>query len=146
MKTYLLLLSLCFLFMSFSSMAQTPDQEKPQPGRETLKPAGENLDSTLGAIKPPAFPGGEAALKKFLKNNMQYPRLAKKNGVQGTVAVSFTVDEQGNLSEVKLLKDVGAGLGEEALRLVGLMPKWEPGTQNGQPVRMTHRQAIRFEL
>ncbi len=94
----------------------------------------------------PAFPGGEAERNKFLAANIQYPQQATENGIQGTVYVSFVVDSKGNVTEVKILRGIGGGCDEEALRVVKMMPKWHPGKQNGKNVRVLFNMPIYFKL
>jgi len=94
----------------------------------------------------PAFPGGEAERNKFLATNIQYPQQATENGIQGTVYVSFVVDSKGNVTEVKILRGIGGGCDEEALRVVKMMPKWHPGKQNGKNVRVLFNMPIYFKL
>jgi protein TonB len=93
----------------------------------------------------PAFPGGEAERNKFLAENIQYPQQATENGIQGTVYVSFVVDSKGNVTDVKILRGIGGGCDEEALRVVKMMPKWHPGKQNGKNVRVLFNMPIYFK-
>ena len=94
----------------------------------------------------PAFPGGEGERNKFLAENIQYPQQATENGIQGTVYVSFVVDSKGNVTDVKILRGIGGGCDEEALRVVKMMPKWHPGKQNGKNVRVLFNMPIYFKL
>lgn len=94
----------------------------------------------------PAFPGGEAERNKFLAENIVYPQQATENGIQGTVYVSFVVDSKGNVTDVKILRGIGGGCDEEALRVVKMMPKWHPGKQNGKQVRVLFNMPIYFKL
>lgn len=94
----------------------------------------------------PSFPGGEAALMKFLGNNIKYPAIAKDAGIQGTVFVTFVVDEDGNVKDVKVLRSIGGGCDEEAIRVVQSMPKWSPGKQRGKAVKVQYNLPIRFTL
>jgi len=83
----------------------------------------------------PAFPGGEQALKSFVQHNIVYPKLAKQNKIQGRVYVSFVVEKNGSLTDIKVVQGIGAGCDDEALRVVRLMPKWKPGRRQGHEVR-----------
>lgn len=94
----------------------------------------------------PSFPGGDAALMKYLANNIKYPAIAKDAGIQGTVYVTFVVDEKGNVTDVKVLRSIGGGCDEEAIRVVENMPKWKPGKQRGKPVKVQYNLPIRFTL
>jgi periplasmic protein TonB len=94
----------------------------------------------------PSFPGGEGELAKFLGANIVYPQIAKESGIQGTVYVSFVVDSKGKVTDVRVLRGIGGGCDEEALRVVRMMPSWHPGKQNGQSVRVQFNMPIRFTL
>ncbi|MBK7937479.1 MAG: TonB family protein [Lewinellaceae bacterium] len=96
--------------------------------------------------KPPAFPGGEKDLLKYLAENIKYPPLARENNIQGTVAISFVIGKSGQVSDVQLVKDIGGGCGKEAMRVVQTMPKWIPGENNGIPVKVRFTLPVRFRL
>jgi TonB family protein len=94
----------------------------------------------------PAFPGGVEAYRAFLQKNVQYPEAAKARNISGDVFVSFSVDEAGRLLDAEVIKGVGYGLDEEALRLVRLMPWWTPARLAGKPVRVPATLRIRFGM
>ncbi|MEZ4806260.1 MAG: energy transducer TonB [Flavobacteriales bacterium] len=94
----------------------------------------------------PEFPGGSEALFKYMGKHVTYPEEAIENGVQGTVYVSFVIESDGRINEVKVLRGIGSGCDEEALRVVKSMPNWIPGTQRGKPVRVRYNLPIRFHL
>lgn len=94
----------------------------------------------------PEFPGGIDSLYAFLRRNLVYPDEAKKNGIEGKVFVTFVVNVDGSITDVKVLRDIGGGCGEEAVRVVKMMPKWKPATVKGQPVRMQYNLPVRFLL
>jgi len=94
----------------------------------------------------PEFSGGYEAMLKFLKDKMQYPTLAQESGIQGTVFVQFVVSKTGQLSNVKILRGIGGGCDEEAVRVVKEMPNWVPGRQNGQDVPVMLQIPINFQL
>ncbi len=96
--------------------------------------------------KMPTFPGGDAALMKYLQKNVKFPAIAQENGIQGRVYVEFVVNKDGRIVDVKILKGVDRHLDEEALRVVQNMPSWEPGEQRGKPVRVSYRLPINFTL
>jgi protein TonB len=83
---------------------------------------------------------------KFLQDNIKYPIIAKESGIQGTVYVTFVVERSGAVTDVKILRGIGGGCDEEALRVVKNMPRWEPGTQRGKPVRVQFNMPIKFTL
>jgi len=94
----------------------------------------------------PSFPGGEQKLFEFIGNNLKYPQQAKSARVEGQVFVEFYVEKDGSITVGKVLHGIGYGCDEEALRVIGLMPKWEPGTQRGKRVRVRHTLPITFVL
>lgn len=94
----------------------------------------------------PEFPGGELALRKFLVNSVKYPVIAQENGIQGKVFINFIVDKNGSISNVKVFRGVDQSLDKEAIRVVKSMPKWIPGKQGGQPVRVSFTVPINFVL
>lgn len=94
----------------------------------------------------PGFPGGEGALMEYLGKNISYPQLARESNIQGTVYVTFVVEPNGSISNVKTLKGIGGGCDEEAIRVVKNMPSWKAGKQRGKPVRVQFNLPIRFIL
>ena len=94
----------------------------------------------------PTFPGGDAALMKYLSENVKYPALAIKAQEQGRVVVSFTVEKDGAISDVKVARSVTPSLDAEAVRVVKAMPKWTPGKQGGQLVRVRYNVPVSFKL
>lgn len=94
----------------------------------------------------PQFPGGQIAMMKYIMENMKYPKQAMKEGIQGRVAVSFIVEKDGSISDVKPILSVHPLLNKEAVRVVKSMPKWTPGKQNGKPVRVRFNLPIMFKL
>ena len=93
----------------------------------------------------PSFPGGDAALSQWLDENLQYPTEALKNGIQGTVVVSFSVETDGSIKDIKVWRGKDA-LVKEAVRLMNIMPKWNPGKKDGQPVPVDYTLPIKFRL
>ena len=96
--------------------------------------------------KMPEYPGGNDARVKFLVENVKYPEEARKNGISGTVYVSFVVEKDGEITNVKILRGVDELLDNEALRVVKMMPAYEPGMQRGKPVRVQFTLPIQFNL
>ena len=93
-----------------------------------------------------AFPGGNEAWLKFLRKNIKYPKLAKRSGIEGRVYLSFYVDAEGNLSDIKVTRGIGGGCDEEAVRVLKKSPKWNPGLQRGRPVKSPMAFFISFVL
>ena len=94
----------------------------------------------------PEFPGGMAALGQFLGKNIRYPAAASRANVSGRVFVSFVVNTDGQIYDVQVLKGLGFGTDEEAIRVIKAMPKWKPGKQSGRPVRVKYNLPISFQL
>ena len=107
----------------------------------------EDEDLIFGMMeRMPEFPGGEEAMYEFLAKNLKYPQAAKDSNIQGKVYVQFTVDKDGTIINPKVARDIGGGCGEEALRVVKMMPKWIPGNQRGVKVRTQFTLPITFSL
>lgn len=94
----------------------------------------------------PSFPGGNVALMSYLNGNTKYPVVAQENGVQGKVIISFVVERDGSISDVKVARSVDPSLDREAQRVVKSMPRWTPGKQNGQTVRVKYTVPVVFRL
>ena len=94
----------------------------------------------------PSFPGGDQKMMEFVAKNIKYPQIARETGVQGKVFVNFVVEPDGSVSNVKILRGIGGGCDEEAMRVVKSMPKWKPGKQRGKPVRVSYNLPVNFRL
>ena len=94
----------------------------------------------------PTFPGGDEARIQFLTSNMKYPTMARESGIQGKVYVTFVVEKDGRVTDVKILRGIGGGCDEEAVRVVKAMPRWNPGKQRGKSVRVQFTLPIQFTL
>jgi len=92
------------------------------------------------------FPGGMEALVKFLQKNVKYPAIARRMGVEGSVFVSFVVDRAGAISDIQVVKGISAECDKEATRVVGMMPPWKPGKQNGKAVKSRFVLPVKFKL
>ena len=108
---------------------------------------GEMPEEAIAPIESdPEFPGGIDALYKFIQDNMHYPQLALENGIEGRVYVTFVVEEDGSISNVRVLRDIGGGCGAEAVRVVNMMPSWTPANQRGKTVRCQYNLPVNFTL
>jgi TonB family protein len=106
-----------------------------------------NTDQVFTVVeKQPVWSGGDEARIKFMMENLKYPESAKKKGIQGKVFVTFVIKSDGSVSDVKVLRGVGGGCDEEAVRVVKLMPKWIPGENQGKPVNVQYVLPIKFTL
>ena len=94
----------------------------------------------------PQYPGGQIAMLKYIMQNIKYPKQIMEEGIQGRVTVSFIVEKDGRVSNVRLLRSVQPSLDKEAIRVVKSMPKWTPGKQNGKPVRVRFNLPVMFKL
>jgi protein TonB len=94
----------------------------------------------------PEFPGGQDALMKYVSSKISYPEEAVESGIEGTVFITYVVEPDGRITDVKPLRGLGAGLTEEAIRVVKGMPTWTPGKQRGKAVRVQYNLPIRFKL
>jgi TonB family protein len=96
--------------------------------------------------KMPEYIGGDYARNKFMAEEIMYPQKATENGIQGTVYISFIIEKDGAVSNVKVLRGIGGGCDEESMRVVKLLNKWKPGSQNGKNVRVIFNMPIYFKL
>ncbi|GAB1419193.1 energy transducer TonB [Bacteroidales bacterium] len=94
----------------------------------------------------PEYPGGAEEMMRFIAQNIKYPPIARESGIQGRVFVNFVVEPNGSVSSVKVLRGIGGGCDEEAIRVVQSMPKWTPGRQRGKAVRVSFNLPVRFTL
>lgn len=95
----------------------------------------------------PSFPGGDAALMKFISDNVRYPAIAQENGIQGRAICQFTVEKDGSITDIQIVRSAGdETLDKEAKRVIKSMPKWSPGKQRGKAVRVSYTIPINFRL
>ena len=137
-------LILAFLILSISCFAQQNEK------KGTIKIKKVETDTTIYSTveEMPGYPGGDQALFSFISSNMTYPDSAKFNGISGTCYITFTINTDGNVSNVRILRGV-AGCPEcdlEALRVILSMPKWLPAKNKGRPVRVQYSLPIKFIL
>lgn len=118
------------------------------PKVEVVEEVVEEEEQTIFIVveESASFPGGIQEMTNFIKNNLKYPQQARETGTQGKVFVTFVVERDGSLTDVKVLRDIGSGCGEEAVRVVKSMPKWKPAKQRGKPVRMQFNLPVAFTL
>lgn len=112
-----------------------------------IKTAATEADVYEVVENMPEFPnGGMTALMKYLSDNIRYPEAAHKAGIQGRVTVQFVVGKDGSIGNVSILRGVNANLDAEAIRVISSMPKWKPGTQKGEPVKVKYTVPVMFRL
>lgn len=124
-------------------------QNKPEPVRSEplYKPQPVNRNSVYDVVEQmPSFPGGISGLRTYLNQNIRYPAEAQETCAQGRVVVSFVVGKDGHISDVTVLRSVDPSLDKEAVRVIRNMPRWTPGKQGGEPVRVRYNVPVSFRL
>lgn len=129
---------------SFDENWQNPDVI-PLP-EEVSDIADDTIYSGYSIEVQPEFPAGEAALYKYLSENIKYPRIAVEAGIQGTVYIVFVVEKDGRLTDIRIFRSPDQSLSDETLRVVSGMPGWNPGKQGGLPVRVSFLLPVKFRL
>ena len=124
----------------------TEVQEYIAPVKSDDEESAEEVQIFMVVESMPAYPGGEPALYAFLAENIKYPQMAKESGIQGRVFVTFVVERDGSVTDVRVLRGIGGGCDEEAIRVVKSMPKWTPGKQRGKSVRVQYNLPVKFTL
>ena len=122
-------------FLANSLAVEEVAQPEPKPAEDKIFDVVE---------QQPTFKEGD--VRAWLARNMQYPPVAAENGIQGRVVVGFVVERDGSISHVQILRGVDPSLDKEAMRVVKSMPKWNPGMQNGSPVRVKYNVPVQFKL
>ncbi len=139
------------IYKGYTLYKELGDLEE-NPNFANIKPVEENVTEnekgeTLVIVeKMPEFPGGQMELLKYLGKTIRYPKFAQKNNITGRVIIGFIIMEDGSVEDAYVVRGIGAGCDEEALRVINKMPKWNPGTQKGVPVRVQYHVPIRFNL
>jgi protein TonB len=128
-----------------------PIEEPLAPPVEEPKPVVKAVDvddnePLIFVQQKPEFKDGEKAMYEFLAKNIKYPTIARENGIQGIVFVSFVVSKDGSIRDIVIKRGIGGGCNEEAFRVVQMMPKWTPGKQNGKAVNVAFTLPIKFKL
>lgn len=122
------------------------ETEKPVEKEVVIIEDPETVAPVISVEEMPSFPGGDAERQRFLAEEIKYPKEAEENGIQGMVYVQFVINSKGNITDVKILRGIGGGCDEEAIRVIKMMPQWKPGRQNGKTVRVLYNMAIGFKL
>lgn len=112
--------------------------------KQIIVPDDNTVYSFVSMETPPTYPGGMAKFYTFLFENIKYPAEAKANNIQGNVFVSFIVEKDGSLTNLKIDRKLGFGTDEEALRVLKMSRRWNPGIQNGKPVRVSYNIPIKI--
>jgi periplasmic protein TonB len=144
-KLYIVLTIIIISFFSINSYGQEIEaEEAPKVAPEIQK--RDSNEIFVFVEDSPDFPGGIDSLFAFIHRVMIYPQEAQDSSIQGTVYVSFVVEKDGSLSDIKIIRGVCPSLNAEALRVMKMMPKWKPGKQRGKPVRVKFNMPIAFRL
>ena len=122
------------------------DTITPPPAPVNVDNSDEKLYNFVSMENPPTYPGGMAAFYKFLGQNIKYPADAVEKNVQGNVVLSFMVAKDGSINDVKVDQKLGSGTDEEAVRVLKMSKKWNPGTQEGKPVNVKYSIPVKFSL
>lgn len=159
--SYLPLCVLCLLMACQNKPESTTVEMQPPPPIEASKSsdtiippptpveAKNDTETTYNFVtmeNPPTYPGGMAAFYKFLGQNIKYPADAAEKNVQGNVVLSFLVAKDGSINDVKVDQKLGSGTDEEAVRVLKMSKKWNPGTQEGKPVNVKYSIPVKFSL
>ncbi|WP_114941111.1 M56 family metallopeptidase [Mucilaginibacter endophyticus] len=133
--------------ISFKLAADEDTIKTTTPAKFSIASAQPGSDQVFTAVEQvPEFKGGINAFGKFLATNIRYPKDAREKNIQGRVVATFVVEKDGSLSDFKVLRGIGYGCDEEAIRVLKLSPEWKPGTQNGRAVRVQYSVPISFTL
>jgi len=127
----------------------TPDSKGTGDGTGIAKDGagtGEDKEIHLGADEYPEFAGGVKAWSKYMERNLRYPSRAQDEGASGKVYVSFVVEKDGSITDVSVIKGIGFGCDEEAMKVIKKSPLWKPGKNKGIPVRVRYNMAINFQM
>ena len=152
---YLLLFAMLMAFGTSSTYAQVLDVKNDDASGEVLKakevitderPKEEEAKVFDVVEQMPEFPNGQAALLKWIADNIKYPTIAEENGIQGRVVCTFVVERDGSITYVKVARSIDPSLDNEAVRVLSQMPKWKPGRQNGKRVRVRYTAPVMFKL
>lgn len=114
---------------------------------EVVNDTGSNeIYEATGVDVFPDFPGGMEAWAKYIQKNLRYPGMAQEEGIQGKVFLSFVVEKNGSITDVKVIKGIGYGCDDEAIRVIRKSPRWKPGMQNNLPVRVKYNMPIGYVM
>ena len=135
-------LSVGLLGTSQLAVAQQPDTLR----MDTIEKVAEDVEIFGMVEEMPSFPGGEVKLVEYIAKNLNYPQEAIEKGIEGRVFVGFIIDVDGSVTDVKLLRGIGGGCDEEAIRVIKSLPKWRPAKQNGVFSRFSYQIPVNFKL
>jgi TonB family protein len=134
-----------FLFTNYSFAQEQEENIVLKTAKDTTQ-VNDSDDVFVFVEVTPQYPGGEDARLNYLMKNIHYPEAAKEQNIQGTVYITFIIEKDGRVTNVKVLRGIGGGCDAEAIRVIKSMPTWKPGTQKGKAVRCQYNMPIRFIL
>ena len=138
MKLDKILFQIAFLLMLLScSLAVNAQEGEPEVKEESI---------FIIVETPPSFPGGLGEFYNYVKRTIEYPEEAKKKKIEGKVFLSFIINKKGEIERIKVVRDIGGGCAEEAIRVLKSSGKWNPGMQRGRPVNTRMTLPIQFKL
>ena len=142
------LVPLVMVMIMIFSCTHKPKQENRQKVEKVEMEKTKKAASEVFTVveKMPIFPGGVSSLLSFISKSIEYPAIAQENGIEGRVICTFIVNADGSISGAEVVRSVDPSIDKEALRVIGLMPKWTPGEQRGQKVRVKYTIPISFKL
>ena len=141
-KTILLFLFLGFSTICFSQIVEIGNSISIEESDSTNN--SEITDIYSYVEEMPQFPGGDEAKLKFLQENLKFPKSTLNNGIRGTIYISFVVEKDGNISNIRILRGLQQEIDEEVMRVVQSFPKWKPGKQRGRNVRVNFNMPIKI--
>lgn len=142
-----LLLSILLLLFSFIGITQVPDPVEPPPTPPIIEENHKTEEEIMQFVEvQPQFQGGEAAMHKFIVQNVKYPAIDRESGIQGKVYVKFVVEVDGSITHIEIVRGVSKTIDAECIRVIKKMPKWIPGEQAGKKVRCRYTLPFAFKL
>ncbi len=144
--TKIVKLSTILLFLLISNISFAQEEIVLQTVQDTTFQVSDSGEVFVFVEDQPEFLGGDDARIKYLQKSIRYPELAKESGIQGTVYITFVVEKDGSVTNVKVLRGIGGGCDKESVRVIKNMPKWKPGMQRGEAVRCQYNMPIRYIL
>jgi TonB family protein len=141
---FLVIVAFCLQYVVPLKAQDVKPLPPPSSSPKDTKLAGEPILTVVE--KMPEFPGGQQALFDYLGNNINYPVLARENGIEGKVYIGFVVEKDGSITNVSVKRGIGGGCNEESVRVISAMPKWIPGKHKKKPVRVQFTLPIQYKL
>jgi protein TonB len=146
-----ILITIAFVAAFLAAHAQQPPPKTPKDPDTNIAPEPKADTPVHNNVfykveHEPEFPGGIEKLYRYLGKNLRYPAAARENNTQGKVFVTFIIEKDGSLTDIRVLKSLSPETDAEAIRLIQNCPKWNPGIQNGRPVRVSYSMPVDFEL